>query len=93
MILDAKSAEIAPGMEKAVEVLIRGMREKVDKAKPESEEEKIGLKMTTELIQSHKVLRDGARIEWVGFTSVRLHHLLDLHDNKSSPERPKTAPD
>jgi BlaR1 peptidase M56 len=93
MILDAKSAEVAAGTEKAVDVLIRGMREKIEKAKPESDDEKVGLKMTTELIQSHEVLREGTRIEWVGFTSVRLHHLLDLYHNNSPAERPKTSPD
>jgi beta-lactamase regulating signal transducer with metallopeptidase domain len=91
MILDAKSAAVAPSVEKAVDDLIRSKRDEIEKAKAESEEEKVDLKLTTELIQSLKRHREGARIEWIASTSIRLHDLFDLHDDKSSTEKTNKA--
>jgi hypothetical protein len=93
VILDAKSAATAPELEKATDVVTRSMREKVQQAKPEDDQEKITLKLAAELFQSQKFHRQGARLEWVGFSSVRIHDLLDLQDEKSPKGRTKGKSD
>jgi hypothetical protein len=40
------------------------------------ENDKLALKLTSELLQSGKWQRSGARLEWLGYTSVRVRHLV-----------------
>jgi hypothetical protein len=93
LILDAKSAATAPALEKAFEVVARSLREKIQQTKPEDDQDKIAQKLATELLHSHKFHRDGSRLEWVGYSSVRIHDLLNDGEEKPSNERTKKSPD
>jgi beta-lactamase regulating signal transducer with metallopeptidase domain len=93
LILDAKSAAAAREVEKAAEVVARSVLEQVQQHEPEDEHDKTALKMTTELCQSGKLHRKGARVEWAGYSSVRIHHLFDIINEKAPKEPTKRKKD
>jgi hypothetical protein len=89
LILDAKSATAAPELERTVGLVVRSLQEKIKQAMPEDEQDKITIKLASELFRSQKLRRDGARLEWVGFSSVRIHDLFNVHDENSTKEASK----
>jgi len=93
LILDAKSAAAAREVEKAAEIAFRSVLEMLQQQKPEDEYDKTALKLTTELIQSRKLHREGARVEWVGYSTVRIHNLLDIIIEEASKEPTKRKTD
>ena len=93
LILDAKSAAAAREVHQATEVVARSVLAMLQRQKPEDDYDKTALKLTTELIQSRKVHCQGTRVEWVGFSSVRIHHLLDIMIEEASKESTKRKTD
>jgi hypothetical protein len=93
LILDAKSAAAAREVEKAADVVARSVLEMLQQQKPEDEHDKTAMKLTTELFQSRKLHREGTRVEWVGFSSVRIHHLFDIINEKAPKEPTKRKTD
>lgn len=89
----ARGNEFPAATESIPVAISRSRREKVQQAKPEGEQDKITLKLATELFQSQKLHREGARLEWVGFSSVRIHDLFGLPDEKSPTEPTKSKSD
>ena len=93
LILDAKSAAAAREVHQATEVVARSVLAMLQRQKPEDDYDKTALKLTTELIQFRKVHCQGTRVEWVGFSSVRIHHLLDIMIEEASKESTKRKTD
>jgi hypothetical protein len=84
LVVDAKSAVAAQDLEKGMDSVFRSIEHDVQHAKEDSGP--YATKLVSELWQSHKLNRAGARLEWLGYSSVRLQHLYFPADENSGKE-------
>jgi beta-lactamase regulating signal transducer with metallopeptidase domain len=91
VLIDAKSVDAAPAVEKA----LRGTIDHAAQAFKEHQSEFEGpmgealRKLAGELIASSKVERDGARVEWRGYSSIRLPDVWNLENVPQAPDDAK----
>jgi hypothetical protein len=76
-VMDAKSADAAPVLEKAIYRYGRRALSTIREAPKDNEADRVWMKLLTELVKSGRVHRDGDRVEWLGFSSIVLHDLID----------------
>jgi beta-lactamase regulating signal transducer with metallopeptidase domain len=81
-VVEATSAEAAAELEKAAdryaklaETLLQEHARKP--AESIDADEKLMLKLGKELVQSRQLRRNGAHLEWLGYSTVRVRHLFD----------------
>jgi beta-lactamase regulating signal transducer with metallopeptidase domain len=84
--VDAKSNAAVPMLLKAFEgyahLALDAIREEKAHAdkheEPETDSDRLMMKLSTELLQSRQVHRHGSSIEWQGFSSVRVRDLVEV---------------
>jgi hypothetical protein len=88
LVLDAKSAAVTMDLEKGVEGYFRSIVDFTENAKIEPTP--VLTLLVSELWNSRKMNRSGARLEWLGYSCVRLQHLCCPPDEKPGNElRPR----
>lgn len=77
LIVDAKSAAAAAELEEAGDAQAKFLEKQLQQeGKPSDQPAAAYWKLGWELLQSREVRRDGSRLEWLGYSSVRVRDLI-----------------
>jgi len=95
LAVDAKSATAVPTLQKVFDGYARLALDKIHEemaaAGKQGKYDKLVIKLATELVQSRRVERHGAHIEWQAFSGVRVRDLIELMQGSVLPDGSKAS--